>query len=272
MKKLLFAATTLSLLLAACTLPGAGATPTEEASPEEIAQTMVAQTQAAEAAAVTETPVSPTNTASPEGTATQSITTVSVSVATNCRTGPDVAYPLVMVFQPGATAEVVGKYSATNYWIINTPTDDTCWLWGEYATVQGDTSTLPEMAAPPAPVVEVSPTPTATQEGLIIVPATIVLGPPAPANFSATANCQVLDLGGGQSILQSKMDKLTWSSVADATGYKVYVDGVEEQDLGGGATSTTLDALALSPTNYGIKAYNANGESTMKTIPEPDCP
>lgn len=272
MKKLLIAATMLSLLLAACTLPNAtDATPTETISPEEIAQTIVAQTQTAEAAAVTQTPLPPTNTATPEGTATSAITTVTVSVATNCRTGPDVAYPLVLVFQPGASAEVVGKYSATNYWIIKTPTDETCWLWGEYATVQGDTSTLPEMAAPPAPVVEVSPTPTATQEGLIIVPGVIILTPPAPESFSAVANCQVLDTGLGQ-ILQSKMDKLTWSSVANATGYKIYVDGVEERDLGGGAVSITLDALELQPTNYGIKAYNANGESTMKTIPEPSCP
>jgi len=263
MKKMLFTASMLSLLLAACTLPSAtDATVTQTYSPEEIAQTIVALTQTAEAAAVTQTPLPPTNTAVPEGTSTPSITTVSVSVATNCRTGPDVAYPLVLVFQPGATAEVVGKYSATNYWIIKTPTDDTCWLWGQYANVQGNTSTLPEMAAPPAPVVEV--TPTATEE--------VVLGPSAPANFSATATCQVLDLGGGQKILQGKMDKLIWSSVADATGYKIYVDGVEEQDLGGGTTSTNLDALTLSPTNYGIAAYNANGTSTIKTIPEPDCP
>jgi hypothetical protein len=118
------------------------------------------------------------------------------------------------------------------------------------------------MAAPPTPIIEA--TPTATEQ--------VVLGPSAPANFSATADCQVLDLGGGQKILQGKTDTLTWSSVADVTGYKIYVDGVEEQDLGGGATNTALDALALSPTNYGIAAYNANGTSTIKTIPEPDCP
>ena len=233
--------------------------------------TIIAQTQTAEAAAFTATPLPPTSTSTPESTATPAITTVSVSVATNCRTGPDVVYPLVLVFQPGATAEVVGKYQEPNYWIIKTPTDDTCWLWGEYATVQGDTSTLAEMVPPPAPVVEVTPTATDTG-GLVIVPGVVVLVPAAPQNFNATANCQVLDLGGGNKVLQGKMDSLTWSSVANATGYKIYVDGVEEQDLGGGATSTNLNALTLSPTNYGITAYNANGESTMKTIPEPDCP
>lgn len=268
MKKSILVVTTLALLLAACTLPDMSAT--EEPSPEDIAMTIIAQTKTAEAAAFTSTPLPPTSTATPDSTATPSVTTVSVSVATNCRTGPDVAFPLVLVFQPGATAEVVGKYQAPNYWIIKTPTNDTCWLWGEYATTQGDTSALPEMAAPPAPIVEV-PTATATEAGgFVIVPGVLV--PVAPANFSATASCQVLDLGGGNKVLQGKMDSLTWSSVANATGYKIYVDGVEEQDLGGGATGTNLNALTLSPTNYGITAYNANGESTMKTIPEPACP
>lgn len=268
MKKRLFSTMIFALLLAGCTFPNASAT--EEPNPEDIAMTIIAQTKTAEAAVFTATPLPPTNTVTPESTETPSITTVSVSVATNCRTGPDVAYPLVLVFQPGATAEVIGKYQAPNYWIIKTPTDETCWLWGEYATIQGDTSILPEMAAPPAPVVEV-PTATATETGgFVIVPG--ALKPPAPENFSGTANCQVLDLGGGNKVLQGKMDSLTWSSVANATGYKIYVDGVEEQDLGGGATGTNLNALTLSPTNYGITAYNANGESTMKTIPEPDCP
>ena len=144
MKKSILVVTMLALLLAACTFPNAS--PTEETSPEDIAMTIIAQTKTAEAAAFTATPLPPTSTSTPESTDTPSVTTVSVSVATNCRTGPDVAFPLVLVFQPGATAEVVGKYQAPNYWIIKTPTNDTCWLWGEYATTQGDTNALPEMA------------------------------------------------------------------------------------------------------------------------------
>jgi len=268
MKKVLFLFMVFLFLLAACNMPSS--TTEDEPGAEDLAMTYVAQTQAAQA---TEPPLDSTGTSTPTSTATatSSVPTVSVSAATNCRTGPDVLYQLVMVFQPGATAEVVGKYQAPNYWIIKTPTDDTCWLWGEYATIQGETSALPDMAAPPAPVAEV--TPTATEDGgLVIVPGVLVLVPPAPTNFSGTASCQVLDLGGGNKILQGKMDKLSWSSVANATGYMIYVDGVEEQDLGGGATSTNLNALTLKPTNYGITAYNANGESTMKTIPEPACP
>ena len=87
---------------------------------------------------------------------------VTVSTATNCRSGPDPSYALVLVFQPGATAEVIGKYTPANYWIIKTPTGGTCWLWGAYATVQGNVSTLAEIAPPAPPATEVAQNPTKT--------------------------------------------------------------------------------------------------------------
>ena len=77
---------------------------------------------------------------------------VSVSVSTNCRVGPGIAYTRVGLLQVGETAEVVGRYSTDDYWIIRTPgsPSSTCWLWGQYATVSGNTSALP-VFTPPAP-------------------------------------------------------------------------------------------------------------------------
>jgi len=268
MKKSLLVLSIFVLLLAACTMPSS--TSDEEPSAEELAQTMVAQTQAAEAAAVTETPAPPTSTATPTSTGTPSITTLSVSVATNCRTGPDVVFPLVMVVQPSAVVEVVGQYQAPNYWIIKTPTDETCWLWGEYATVEGNTSILPEMAAPAPPVVEA----TATEEnggGVSITPGVIVVSIAAPSNFTATATCQVLDLGGGNKLLQGKMDKLTWTPVNGATGYTIFVDGAEFDTVGGGAASYNIDALKITG-EYGIAAFNDKSTSSIQTTPVPSCP
>ena len=271
MNKILVPFMALVVLLAACTLPTS--TSEDTISPEDIAMTIIAQTQAAEAAAFTTTPQSPTDTPEPEITATPSVTTVSVSVATNCRTGPDVIYPLVMVFQPEAVAEVVGKYPSPVYWIIRTPTNETCWLWGEYATVQGNTDILPVMAAPAPPVVEAAPTEDGNNGnggGVALTPMIVVLPPPAPTNFSATATCQFLTVNN-QKILQSKIDKLTWSSVNGATGYKLYVNGVQEQGPWGAATFTDVDAIALKSNNYGIAAFNANGTSSIKTISAPSC-
>jgi hypothetical protein len=40
--------------------------------------------------------------------------------------------------------DVVGRYSPSDYWIIKLEDGRECWLWGQYATVEGDVSGLPE--------------------------------------------------------------------------------------------------------------------------------
>ena len=97
-------------------------------------------------------------------TTTPTVPIVSVSVNTNCRTGPGTVYDLIGALLVGERAVVVGKYTARNYWIINNPDrSGTCWLWGEYATVLGNTAGLPEYASPPTPTPSITPTPTITR-------------------------------------------------------------------------------------------------------------
>ncbi len=80
------------------------------------------------------------------------IISVNVSVDTNCRSGPGKVYEYLGVLLVGESAEVIGKKTSYNYWIIDNPTtDEECWLWGKYANVEGDTSTLEEYALPPTP-------------------------------------------------------------------------------------------------------------------------
>jgi hypothetical protein len=79
---------------------------------------------------------------------------VSVSLETNCRTGPGKVYDLVgNGLQVGQIAEVIGRDSGGQYWIIRDPDSPsiTCWLWGQYATVTGDWQSLPVMTPPPTP-------------------------------------------------------------------------------------------------------------------------
>jgi hypothetical protein len=93
---------------------------------------------------------------------TPAMAQVSVSVPTNCRVGPGVAYERVGALLVGEIAEVVGRHSARNYWIIRNPDrpGELCWLWGAYATPTGNTGVLPEFTPPPSPTP--SPTPTAS--------------------------------------------------------------------------------------------------------------
>ncbi len=77
---------------------------------------------------------------------------VSVSVDTNCRTGPGEPYDIVGVLRVGETAEIVGQAPYGGSWIIkNLDGAGTCWLWDQYATVVGDTQGLPEFDIPPTP-------------------------------------------------------------------------------------------------------------------------
>jgi hypothetical protein len=156
----------------ACNLPTATAVPTDgaTATPIPVASTQ-AESQDQNPSATQENPtatdtLAPSLTPTITPTATPSIPMVSVSANTNCRKGPGIVYDNLAALLVGEEAEVVGKYTAADpdYWIIKKGSV-TCWLWGEYATVAGDVSSLPEMVPPPTPTP--SPTPTATATSTI---------------------------------------------------------------------------------------------------------
>lgn len=85
---------------------------------------------------------------------TPSVAQVSVTVPTNCRSGPGLVYDRVGGLQVGQVAEVVGRHATRDYWIIRNPNraGEICWLWGQYATLAGDTSILPVYTPPPTPL------------------------------------------------------------------------------------------------------------------------
>jgi hypothetical protein len=95
----------------------------------------------------------PQFTDTPEYSPTPSSPMITVSVETNCRTGPGTVYDILGVLRPGQTAEVIGRNSSGDTWIIELPSNPsvTCWLWGYYATVTGDTTGLTVFTPPPTP-------------------------------------------------------------------------------------------------------------------------
>ncbi len=86
--------------------------------------------------------------------------TVTVSVATNCRSGPGQSFASLYGMPVGQVAKVIAKNTTTGYWIIEIPGQNgqTCWLWGQYATVTGDTSTLNNVVTPTSAPRTVTPT------------------------------------------------------------------------------------------------------------------
>jgi hypothetical protein len=163
---------------------GTGQDPTaaiETRVAEIVASTNAAQTAIANAVAAT---LAAMQTSTPESTFTPSITltpiftytpslsptstftltpefpTVSVSVQTNCRFGPGSAYDVLGIMNVGETAQVVGRNASSDYWIIKLPSNPaiTCWLWGKYATVVGNTTGLPVATPPSTPTPKYTPT------------------------------------------------------------------------------------------------------------------
>jgi hypothetical protein len=175
---------------------------------------------------------------------------VSVSVATNCRGGPSTAYEILWSPLPGQTAEGVGKNAGLNYWIVKYP-GGTCWLWGQYATVTGNTSGLPEFPVP------------ATPEPAV---------PAAPTNFDVDFDC---DLPGGIGSLYQVHVEMTWTDAAtNEEGYRVFRDNNLLVTLAADQTSHSDDTTQVSVKiigspdpviEYGVQAFNDAGESAKKT-------
>jgi hypothetical protein len=98
--------------------------------------------------------LSPTGTLTPvvAFTPVSTMAQISVTVPTNCRTGPGRVYDRVGGLEVGEVAEVVGRNANGDYWYIRNPSrDGFCWLWGEYATVTGSFASLPVMTPPASP-------------------------------------------------------------------------------------------------------------------------
>ena len=113
------------------------------------------QSTASQSALATDTPqftFTPSLTPTLTFTFTPLVPMVSVSIATNCRSGPGSGYSVLGVLVVGQSALVVGQNTQMGYWIIQWPSQSgTCWLWNQYATVTGNTGGLPLVNPPPTP-------------------------------------------------------------------------------------------------------------------------
>jgi hypothetical protein len=96
----------------------------------------------------TSTPTwTPTDTEIP----TPDIPYITVSKNTNCRVGPGKNYQPVGALLTDQTTEILAGDPTGKYWYIENPdiAPEYCWITGEYASISGDTSTLPVYTPPP---------------------------------------------------------------------------------------------------------------------------
>lgn len=242
----------LAAALTACNLPGGGPQPT---GTPDIEATVKARVEALFTPTV---PIAPPPqdtptlefTLTPEATVTPSVPQVTVSMNTNCRTGPGTQYDQIGALLIGQSAEVVGKYSASNYWIIKTPGGmGNCWLWGQYATVTGNAAGLQEYAVP------ATPTPAL---------------PAAVENLQADITCVL------QNFVNLVNVKLKWvDKASNEKGINIYRDGSLLISLAPDAQSyeddTTLVAVWIPNTpqpslTYTVQTFNDAGESPKREV------
>ncbi|NPA30765.1 MAG: SH3 domain-containing protein [Chloroflexi bacterium] len=127
---------------ATATHPTATLPPTAVPQPTATATSLPTATPRPQATA---TPRPPSPTAAPAASFT-------ARVDTRCRQGPGVYYPEVGAVLAGETVPILARSEAVEgYWLVQLPDGRTCWAWDRYATLQGDTASLPAATPPPAP-------------------------------------------------------------------------------------------------------------------------
>ncbi len=182
--------------------------------------------------------------------------TVTVTTATNCRLGPGQNFNIVYGMPIGQVAKVVAKNSYSNYWIIEVPgkPGQTCWLWGQYAVINGDTSLLNEVVTPtsPAPTKTNTPKPTAT--------ATATTGPvfpSAPSGLTASISCVA-----GPGVTQTTVNgNISWTDTS--TNELVFVssvNGVSSKTL---AANSTSDSFSITVETSALQAATPGQQFTV---------
>jgi len=100
--------------------------------------------------------LTPSITPSPTVTLTPTVEVAQgfISENTNCRIGPGDVYGIIHTFMAGEIVNLVGKDLSENYWFIQDQEQGSinCWLWGKYATPEGNTADLPVFTPPPTPI------------------------------------------------------------------------------------------------------------------------
>lgn len=266
-RRLLILFVVTAVVLSACNLPGgeAGAPGADDLALTVTAQALLLEAGSSGTAAQQQQPAftsTPEFTATPELTGTPTVPEVTVSTNTNCRTGPGLAYQIIGALVIGQKGIVVGKNSATGYWIINNPgSTGTCWLFPQYATVSGDTSKLQEYAIPPTPTPTSTSTPTATP----------TLASPAPVN---NVNIAIVCTADGLNFKHSGM--LTWEDKSNnEDGFNIYVNNTLIASIPANSTSHNVpqgvSMLAGTASIFEVEAFNGAGKAAKKSITK-GCP
>lgn len=129
---------------------------------------------------ITETPVtpptrtpSPTSPKTPTDTPTETLThtpepaTLIINQDTVCMTGASFGHSILFYISAGSEYRILGKLQDQSWWLVNGEDQESCWLFGSYASVRGALDDLPVITPPPLP--SLTPTPPPTTAGIYYI-------------------------------------------------------------------------------------------------------
>jgi hypothetical protein len=233
------------LLLAACnTAATATSTP-----PASLPAPTAAPLPANPTAAATSLPVptatpAPTVavTATPPATATltaPSVAQVLPYINANCRQGPGTDYAVVTSLTAGTAYNVVGRNSLNTWWLVQAPGNVTCWTGAQGASTQGPVAQAPNVVV--APVLQ------------------------APASFTGGYTCTTSTTPHTLSV------SLYWVAVANATGYRLFLNGSLLATFGPKVTSYVTSAPLGEALEYQLEGFIFTSVSPQAVVRVPAC-
>jgi uncharacterized protein YraI len=167
---------------------------------------------------------------------------LTVKEATNCRTGPGTEYGIVFTYLAGTKLEIAGRYADGNFWLVKSdksPTG-TCWMWGEYVEVTGDSAAISNVTPPPTSVNASNGTP-----------------PEAPSIQKWEYTCD----NGKLTFIVIWKDRAT-----DETGYRIIRNGESIVELPANST-TYMDTLPSNQSlEYYIQVYGPGGSANSSAM------
>jgi len=175
-------------------------------------------------------------------TPTYSVPLLTLREATNCRTGPGLAYEILVTYPTGKSLEIAGRLDSEDFWLVKSSESSTgtCWLWGEFAELSGSYWTA-------AAVIPVTPPPTSTAAQLI-----------SPSSPIYEYTCDYFNNKLGFT--------MTWEDRAgNEQGYRILRDGWLAAELPAGSTTyTEIISMPVSEgAQYSVQVYNATGSATV---------
>lgn len=145
-------------------------------------------------------PTSPPPSATTAAVASATLSTSTVPLASpngqplNCRFGPDTSWLVVVILNPGQTAEIVGKIPDGSWLHVKNPfiQGSFCWISSSFATTTGDLSGIQVVAIPPTVVL-----PSSTASPVVVTDVSVsvdpdkiavpgCMGPITPSTITAT--------------------------------------------------------------------------------------